>query len=894
MRFSLRHLFFLLLPAFTFFASSGFAQINPVDSISTPLLVDEIAHRQDSATIQLNTSDSLVINIAADTIVPAPQRVKKSILDTKVDRVSDSSMMDLKKRKAYLYGNADVTYGTLNIKAAYIEIDFANNIAYATGIPDSTGKLIGTPILNENGQEYRAEEMRYNFETKKGIISRIITQEGEGYMHGTIVKKEADDVMNVKDGWYTTCDLDHPHYGLKFSKAKVIPNNKIVVGPAYVVIEDVPTPAVLPFALIPNKKERRSGILVPSFDQVNNMGFGLRDGGYYWHINDYMDLTVRGDIYTRGSWALRPNFNYKKLYKYNGRLQLGYARNLIGVEGTPSYDNRKDFNIKWSHSQDPKAHPVNRFSADVDIQSGSYSKYTPSSNTDFLTNTYRSSVSFSTSFGKFNYSINGGFTQNTQTHEVTINLPSMSLSSGQIFLFRKKVRTGSIKWYENISIKYSMTAANNIKALDSTLFDGSLYSKMDYGMKHNIPINATFKLWKVLNGSINVNYNEYWYGKTIYYDDYVDTAYYLIDGNLVKKGWAEQHTKDGFASTRDFNMSASINTKVYGMYTMAKGPIKAVRHVMTPAINFSYRPDFGKEFWNNYDTYTDDKGRQVRYSRYQSSLYGGPPDGESGLISFSLDNNLEMKVVSRRDTVSGTKKIKLIDNFRISIGYDIAADSLRWSRLALSGKTTIIDGLQLTYAGAFDPYAVNEEGTRINKTEWEVNKRLFRFESTEWKLSFDYRLNPDTFKKGKKNEETTSSTWRDIPVSERIYDPEYYIDWTVPWNLSFGYSLQYVHTVNYKNKTISSDPKLVQSINVSGDVSLTKKWKISCSTGYDFQNKQWNYTNINIYRDLHCWEMSLHWVPFGSRTQWGFKINIKANMLKDVKIEKKKDFRENW
>ncbi|MCL2040434.1 MAG: hypothetical protein FWG84_00145 [Bacteroidales bacterium] len=850
--------------------------------------------------------DLLTPLLPSDTLLVSPEKVKKEMLETKVERSSDSSMLDMKARKAYLYGNAEITYGSINLKAAYIEVDFAKSTAFAAGVADSTGTLTGMPVLVEKGQEYKAVTMKYNFETKRGLIHTIITQEGDGFMHGSIVKKDENDVLSVANGWYTTCDLDHPHFGLKFGKAKVIPDNKIVVGPAYMVIEDAPTPLALPFALIPNKKNQKSGIIVPGVETKNEMGMGFVKGGYYWYINDYMDFRAVGDIYTRGTWAVEPAFRYKKLYQYTGDLNLGYSHIMKGVAGTPSYRDENNYRLQWMHNQDPKAHPVNRFSANVTIQSSNYNYFHPTNTQDRLTNTYSSNINFSTSFSRFNYSVSAGYVQNTQTHNVDLTLPSMNLNMNQVYLFRKKVQQGPLKWYENINVRYTMSAINTVKATDSTMFKGNMPEQMNYGMRHNIPIAVPIKILKVLNGELGAGYNEYWYGRTISRRNYVDTAFTVINGKGTYTGHSKIDTINGFSSTRDFELSASLNTKLYGLFLMKGGPIKAVRHVLTPAVSFSYHPDFGTDFWGNYRTYLGREGEDVRYSRYQGAAYRSPPDGVSGLVNFSLSNNLEMKVRNRADTITGTKKIKLIDIFSANIGYDVAKDSLNWTPLRLSGTTTVFQSLRISYNGFFDVYALNEEGTAsISKTEWEVNRRLFRFNNADWAFNLDYRLNPNTFKKN------TSASPPPPPTNpgtnlDRLYEPDYYIDWSVPWNLSFGYTLTYTHVMRYQmqadpnnpNDTVRTslhDRKNFQTTYFSGDITLTPKWKVSASSGYDFSNKRWNFTSIRLFRDLHCWEMSFEWEPIGDLKRWAFHINIKASSLMEaIKYDKKKDFRDNW
>jgi hypothetical protein len=860
----------------------------------TILLSDTAFSVQDTSALQ--NGNTLLVHDSSTTQhanSSAISSTKKEILETQVVRSSDSSMLDLKARKAYLFGNAKITYGEISIAAAYVEVDFAKKLLYACGLPDSTGTLVGNPVLNEHGQEYSSISMKYNFESKRGLIQTIITHEGDGYMHGTIVKKEANNVMDVADGWYTTCDLDHPHFGLRFQKAKVIPNNKIVVGSAYMVIEDAPTPLWLPFAMIPNKKNQKSGIIVPNVEEKNEMGLGFTRGGFYWYINDYADLRITGDIYTRGSWAIDPLFTFKKMYKYNGSVNMGYNHIMKGVIGTPSYRKEDNYRFQWSFVQDPKAHPTNRFAANVNIQSAKYNTYTPSSTQDRLTNTYTSNVNFSTSFSRFNYSVSAQYTQNTQTHDVSLNLPNMNLGMNQVYPFRRTTQKGPLKWYENISVRYTMNAGNNIKATDSTLFVGDILSQMNYGMKHNIPISAPLKLFKVINGDLGINYNEYWYGKAISRRDYVDTAFYINGGNQHYYGYSKTDTINGFASTRDFSFNASLNTKLYGMFLLKKGYLKAVRHVLTPSVSFSYHPDFGRKGWNNYKNYLDRDGRAVRYSRYQGSLYGGPPDGESGLVNFSLSNNLEMKVRSSVDTITGTKKIKLIDIFTISIGYDVARDSLNWTPLRLAGNTTIFQGLRVSYGAAFDPYALNSKGTgNIKKTEWEVNRRLFRFENSEWAFNLDYQLNPNTFKKNA----PASTAPNPQNVLDRLYEDDYYIDWTVPWNVAFGYTLRYSQILNYDTLlTPKRNRQVFQTVYFNGDVSITPKWKMSVNSGYDISNKLWNFTSITFSRDLHCWEMSLTWEPIGTMRSWRFHINIKASSLREaLKYEKKKDFRDTW
>ena len=850
----------------------------------------------DSLTV---VADTLSLSVADTSLLPvSPKKAKKEMLETKVVRSSDSSMLDMKARKAYLYGNAEITYGSINLKAAYIEVDFAKSLAFASGVADSTGRLTGTPTLVEKGQEYKAITMKYNFETKRGLIHTIITQEGDGFMHGAIVKKDENDVLSVADGWYTTCNLEHPHFGLRFGKAKVIPDDKIIVGPAYMVIEDAPTPLAIPFAIIPNKKNQRSGIIVPNIETKNEMGMGFTGGGYYWYINDYMDFKAVGDIYTRGTWAVMPSFRYRKLYQYTGDLNLGYTHIMKGVSGTPSYYNENDYSINWRHSQDPKAHPVNRFSSDVNIKSSNYNRFHPTNTQDRLTNTYTSNISFSTSFSRFNYSVGGGYIQNTQTHDVSMTLPTMNLGMNQLYLFRNKIRQGELKWFENINVRYNMSAGNTIKATDSTIFKGDMLAKMNYGMKHEIPLSVPIKILKVFNGELGAKYNEYWYGRTIGHRDYIDTAFTIINGKEYFNGYSKIDTTNKFAATRDFNFTASLNTKIFGMFLLKRGAIKAVRHVLTPSVSFTYHPNFGTDFWGNYKTYLGRDGKPVRYSIYTGASHGSPPDGVSGLFNFGLSNNLEMKVRNRADTITGTKKIKLIENFAANIGYDVAKDSLNWTPLSLSGNTTLFQCIRITYRGSFDLYQINDDGTAyINK----INPHVFQFKNSDWNFNFNYNLNPNTFKKNK----PVVPPAPNATTLDKIYEPDYYVNWSTPWNLAFDYTLNYTdalkyhlitHPYNFTDTIRASfhERKIFQTTSFSGDINLTPKWKVAVSSGYDITNKKWNYTSIRLYRDLHCWEMSFEWQPIGDLKSWSFHINIKASSLKEaIKYEKRKNAWDN-
>ncbi len=841
------------------------------------LMADTLAPKDDSLIMVVDT-------LAVDSVALSPE--KKSSLEAKVDyKAEDSLRFDIKNQRMYLFNLGDLTYTDINLKANYIEIDFPHTMIYAHGSRDSVDKEIGVPEFTQGEMKFKSKIMNYNYKTKKGYIRRVFTQQDEGYLHGAVVKKMADDVIYMKTGSYTTCsNEEHPHFAFRFNKAKVIPNSKIVTGPAYLVIAEVPTPLFIPFGYFPNKTGQRSGIVLPSYGESANRGFFLENGGYYWAINQYMDLKVLGDIYSRGSWALKPTFNYVKRYKYNGILKLGYAINKIGFQSSPDYQRREDFEFRWVHNQDRKARPNSNFSANVNIVSNTFNKYNPSSTTEaYLSNTFQSSINYSTSFGgKYYLNLNFNHSQNTITKEINFGFPQISFSVNQFYPFRKKVRAGKLKWYEQIGLKYNLDLENRYNTYDSALFQPGWYKDMQNGIRHNIPISGTWRIFKYINFTNSLSIRDKMYFSYIK-KSYVDS---IVTADTTYPGYYKTDTIYSFKNAFDFNFSSSVNTRIYGMFQFKGGPINAIRHVLTPAVTFSYTPNFGSPWWGYYkEVENDTNAVPGKYSIFQGSLYGGPPASQAGLVTFSLSNNLEMKIRNRKDTVTGTKKIVLIDNFVISASYDISKDSLNWSPITMSGRTSIFKGLNIQYSSRWDPYALDSLGRRTNASEWKVNHRLLRLDNTTWDIGLSYSLSSD--KVGKKKE-ATKGTEQERDDLERYYD--YYIDFDIPWSFSFNYNFRYAAT--WDNEQQKRVPKIIQALSFNGQLNITPKWKITLTTGWDFTNSELGYTSINIYRDLHCWEMSFGWVPKGAQQQWNFSINVKASVLQDLKLNKKKDFRD--
>ena len=777
---------------------------------------------------------------------------------------------------------------------------------YATGIADSSGNVHGYPTFKQGETFFKAQEIKYNFQTTKGIISHVITVEGEGYIHGEKVKKLDDNTSFIRRGKYTTCELDHPHFEIAFTKAKVIPDDKIVTGPAYLSFGGIPTPIAIPFGYFPIQKGRRSGVIMPTIGNTSNRGFYLENLGYYFGISDNFDLLLAGDIYTNGSWAVKLRSNYVVRYKCIGNINLGFAQNFFGEKLNNTRYGTNDFKIHWEHKQDAKSHPTTRFSAHVDIVSSTFNKYNPSSVQDYLSNQYTSKLNLSTSAkGVFFVDITASYTQNTKTGQVNLALPDMSMSVNQFYPFRKKNKS-KLKWYDNISMKWTSQLTNQLATQDSLILKPETWQQLQFGVRHSIPITIPIKIAKLINWNTNINLTEKWYlqRERQEFDSIVqeDVSTYYVNRILERN----------FYALHDISISTSLTTKIYFLYQSKKEKGPALRHVMSPVLSFTYSPNLsGNTYGEYFNTLT---GEMVSYSYFANSIYGGVGTRTSAIARLNIANNVEMKVRSRKDTITGMKKIVLLDNLTVGCYYDFAADSMRWSPLTISGRTTLFKQLYITFYVAFDPYCYNEQGIRINRTEWKENHRLMRFSNSDLSLSLNWTLNNDYFKgkKEKKQKEQEEQQAQQDPLftENTLGMPSKRPDFSNPWSLTLSYTFAYtvkdnpyyyinptfysLYNISEENAERAHTGKIVQTLNISGEFNITKKWKIGFTTGYDFQQKDFSYTSIDIYRDLHCWEMRFNWIPFGNRRGWSFTINVKASVLQDLKWNKKKDFRENY
>lgn len=833
-----------------------------------------------------DSKDSLIATRDTVLHLNAPLKKKDKLESKVVYSARDSILYDVPGKKVYLYGDARITYKDVNLKAALIEINFKDNVVKASGIKDSTGQDIGLPEFTEGSNTFKARLLTYNFDTRKGIISEVITKEGEGYIHGSTIKKLSDSVINIRTGKYTTCNLEHPHFEFRFTKSKIITDNKIVTGPAYLSVADVPTPLAVPFGLFPNTKGQRSGLLLPTYGESAVRGFYFENFGYYLGINEFVDLELRGDVYTLGSWAFKAASRYVKRYKYSGYFNFNYAMNKLGIPGTTDYQNYRDFSVRWVHNQSEKARPNSRFSSNVNIVSSKYNQFNPANTSAYLANTFQSSISYSTTFNnKYFLTTSLSQSQNTIDKSMSLTLPDISFSVNRFYPFAKKEQVGTPKWYEKVSVNYQATAQNMVDTYDSLIFKPATAKKFRNGVLHSVSVSSPLKILNYLVVNNSMNYKERWYTQQIrrtYYSHYGNSISFYGDPSNAR---LITDTLSGFYTAMDFNVSSSFNTTLYGLVQFKKGPIKGIRHVMIPSVSFTYTPGFAKTGAGYYRYHLDANSKVQRYSVFEGSLYGSPPADNSGQISFSISNNLEMKVRSRKDTVNGTKKIPLIENFTISTSYDLAKDSLRWSPLVLNGRTRLFKDINITYSALFDPYILDSTGKyNLNRFEWTEHHRLFRHDNTSWSLSVTWDLNSKATSTPRPKDQQS--------LNELNSMPEQVVDFNIPWKLNVSYSLRYNVDIAYLNYIPSKTKSVIQTFDFSGDINITPKWKVGARSGYDFKANKLTYTSIDFYRDLHCWEMRFGWIPIGFRKSWNFTINVKSSILQDLRLNKKKDFRD--
>ena len=851
--------------------------------------------------------DSLALDSLGMDSLAADTTKKKEPLDAPVIYEASDSIVFTKEGYAHLYGEGKVNYQNIELTSAVITMNMDSSTVYATGVTDTAGVETGSPIFKDGETPYESKIMRYNFKTKKGFINSIVTQQGEGYVTSEEGKKGANDEIYMRHGKYTTCDNhEHPHFYLKLSMAKVRPKKNVVFGPAQLVVEDVPLPIAVPFGFFPFNSSYSSGFIMPTYGDEMNRGFYLRDGGYYFAISDQMDLKVLGEIFTKGSWGLSAASNYNKRYKFSGSFNASYLVTKTGEKNMPDYSVSKDFRIQWSHRQDAKANPNSSFSASVNFATSSYDRSSLSSlynPQQYSQNTKASSVSYSRNFPEIGLNISGAFniTQNTRDSSLSMTLPDVNISLNRIYPFKRKKSAGDERWYEKISLQYTGSITNSISTKDNLLFKTPL-TQWENGMQHKIPVSATFNLFKYINIVPSFNYTERWYLRK------VKQSY---DASPTSRDHVKRDTINGFNRLYDYNLSLQMNTKLYGMYKplFMKSKELQIRHVFTPTVSYTYTPDFGKSRYGYYDTYTytdeDGEVRTVEYSPYEGAVYGYPGKNMSQNISFSIDNNIEMKMKSDKDT-TGYKKISLIDQLGASLSYDVA--NKRWSDLSMNLRLKLTKSYTFNMNASFATYAYqfDENGNVVvgDRTEWSYG-RFGRFQG--YSGSFSYTLNNDTFKKlfGKKDEDeknkdkegkeggedegteeeteeqNNNSNMR--KTEKASVDSDGYLAFKLPWSvsLSYSYSIREDRSKDINIKTMRYPYSLTHSLNVSGNFKIGSRWNMTYSTGYDFTSKEMSMTTLNITRDLHCFNMSCGLV-FGPFTSYNFSIRANSSMLTDA------------
>tara|TARA_B100000686_G_scaffold196160_1_gene203040 strand:- start:6905 stop:9466 length:2562 start_codon:yes stop_codon:yes gene_type:complete len=852
--------------------------------------------------------------MASDTIVldDVDSINNKKDIETTINYSSiDSIFYDLKTQTIKLYGKSKIDYGDINLEAHEILVDWNEQIIDANYMTDSTGKKVGKPVFTEDNQSYETDKITYNFESRKAKIKGIVTQLDDAYMQGEDVKKNEQDELFIHEAKYTTCNLANPHFHISSKKIKVIPGKKVVSGPFHLKFGNVPTPLGFIFGMFPQPKKTVSGIIMPNYGEEKMRGFYLRDGGYYFALNDNLDLRLTGDIYSKGSYGLTLGTNYKKRYAYSGSLRFNFNKSKMGDFENPATSN--DFSFSWSHTPDSRG-KSSRFSSSVNFQTNSYNQnknLVYSNFNESINAQFNSNISYSKTFKEspFNFSANLRHSQNVQTKKVNLTLPDISYNMSRIYPFKNVGKLGKTA-LGKLSISHRFTgkidlsngsvgssfsginvinSSNNFSEQIEFNFDNinSILDRSKIGGKHTIPISTSFNLLKYFTVSPSINYNEIWYFKKLNY------TYNEIENGI------EIDTTNAFSRAWSYSSAFSMSTRVYGTVFFKKGKIKAIRHVISPEISFSFSPDFTKPKYGYYENIQiNETGEKKLLSKYENFLYGTPRIGSSASMNFYLGNNLEMKVLDKSDTISGTKKIKIFENLSFSSSYNFLADSFNLNPIRFSTRTSFFKRLiNLSVSGNIDPYSYKldsiselSNGTkmiyqrRINEMSFKNNQGIGSLAFINIALGF--RFSAKDFQGDAKEEEkeSTFGTRQEIDyINSNIAE---YIDFNVPWSLNASYNLN-------RRKIGFRDPTITQTLTLSGDLSLSEKTKLSFRSGYDFKNKMFTQTSINATRDLHCWRINFSWVPFGRFQSYNLSINAVSALLQDLKLEKRSRFFDN-
>lgn len=887
------------------------------DTTGTKVAADSIPQRAYTILPDTSLRDSLY----KDTV-----RKSKSALEEPVSySAKDSITFDYTNSRAHLFGGSQVNYQNLQLTADDISLSLDSSLVHASGRPDSTGAIQGKPLFKQGEDEYEPDRISYNFKTRKAFISNVYTQEGEGFMQSREGKRDSSGVMYVQNGKYTTCDAEHPHFYVSLTRAKMHPGKNVIFGPAYLVVEDVPLPLAIPYGFFPFSSSYKSGFIMPTYGDETTRGFYLRDGGYYFAINDKVDLKVLGEFYTKGSWGLSAQTNYKKRYRFGGNFYFSYQNTKEGEKNMPDYSVSKSFKLTWSHRQDAKANPTQSFSASVNFATSSYernnltSMYNPESYTQ---STRTSSVSYSKSFSKVGLTLSGTFnlSQNMRDSSISVTLPTLSISQSRFNPFKRKKAAGKERWYEKIAMSYTGTLANSINTKEDKLFHSSLVKDWRNGMRHQVPISASFSVLNYINVTPSFTFTDRMY------------THKVMQGWDTERQDVQRDTVYGFYNVYNYNMSISANTKLYGMYRpmpwFGGKKIAAIRHVFTPTVSFSYAPDFSQSRFGFYDSYvkTDANGNvsTVRYSPFSGMMYGTVGQGMTGSVTMDVANNIEMKVRTDKDS-TGYRKISLIDELGGSLSYNMAAKRRPWSDLNLRARIKLTKKYTYSMNAVFATYAYEkDENGRVyvgDHTEWSRG-RFGRFQGTAQNIT--YSISNETFRKlfGKKHRTTTSDDELDEELDEdeetdptmQNVDPDRkkgktganqesngdvdedgYLKFSLPWSINIGYGVTIRENTQgrFNDKRMRYPYKLSHTLNFSGNIRISEGWNINFSSGYDFNMHKLSMTTASLSRDLHCFQMSCSMV-ISPYTSYNFTFACKAGTLADaLKWKKQSSYSSN-
>ena len=884
----------LLLVQFVF----GFAPMQHAATISRTSLLHQDTTRSRELR-QSAVSERDTVSQAADT---AARRKAVSGLDRMITgRASDSLFYDLRNNRVYIYEQGDVTYDNMNLKADYMDIDLDNKSIYAYGKTDSVnGEVVSTrPLFTQGETSLNMDTITYNIETQRAKIKGIATQQGDGWLIGNDVKRMEDNTIHIANGMYTTCDeTEHPHFYYYMSKAKVIPgdNGKVIMGGGHLVIEDVEIPFLgLPEGFFPLSSGPKSGILMPSYGEEARRGFYMRGLGYYFTLSDYMDLALTGGFYTLGSWEVQATSRYLKRYKYTGNFTLDYSSIRSGDKGDPDFVKQNNFRLQWTHSQDAKANPGSTFSASVNLASSGYSRYSATTLNDMLATQTNSSIAYSKNWAgtPFSLSMNLAVSQNSQTQALSVTLPNISFNVSKFFPLKRKSRIGKERWYEKISMSYAAKLTNSVQAKESNFFTSETLQNMRHGVQHTIPIQASFNLLNFITVTPNVNYSERWYFKKV-------DRQWNPETNRVENLDPEY----GFYRLYNYNAGVSMATVLYGQWQVREKykdfKLQALRHTITPSVSISYAPDFSDQKYGYYQTVqSDSTGRVTVYSPFSDNAFGVPTSGRSASLNFNLSQSLEAKVLSKRDS-TGVRKLKIIDNFSIGGSYNFLADSMKLSNISLSLRSTISKKFGINLRAVLDPYEVTPEGRRYNKLTWSRGN-LGRIVSTGWSFGYTFQ--------SRNSSQPAINDINSIPPEymNPFYDPygtmdptlrrqymsQMYYDFSIPWNFGFNYNINY-NLAYVNNGTTGYKRNVTQTIGFNGSITFSKKMSATISGGFDLAKGKLTTSSINITRDLHCWQMSFSWIPFGHYKSWSFHIGVKAASLQDLKYDKSQSMYDQY